>query len=495
MQRSVGSPQSLQRSLEELDKPRSYVKILTSLFRMKDSFGRPFDYMPQPYQVKWHERFYLVDPEAPHRLWNKGRGVGATAITMMDLIMFGLTYDGLNIPISSITGEQGDVPIQWAIWLVDNCKISNAINRDITVNTELRLTDTGSTIFKIPGKNPNKFRSYRCPIIYNDEFDWCDNQQTIIDASDNCMSEGGQRTIVSTIKNSAGLFNRFLMNAETFGYEVLRTPIFDEKALDPSSPLQEQVDSGRITPIAYWINIGNLETQRKKDLDIFMRENQCKAPDEEVNFMSWPLIQSACVIKRWSPTNPSGWLGDHRKKYTQLRRIGNNPYTLGIDYARFKDLSAFEVLEHSEFGIIQRYEHLLRGSDTQTQASLLQLLDHNFGFTNIRIDLTGAGVGLYDLAFENHGSKVEGIHFKQSMEIGDAKVPARVYYALNLRQQATDVKLKLFDYLELKEDLHSVPYDMSEAKRNQDGSHGDRFWALALGVAPAFDSAPWAFYV
>jgi len=55
--------------------------------------------------------------------------------------------------------------------------------------------------------------------------------------------------------------------------------------------------------------------------------------------------------------------------------------------------------------------------------------------------------------------------------------------------------LKLLDYLELKEDLHSIPYDMSEAKRSQEGSHGDRFWALALAAAPAFDFTPYAFYV
>jgi hypothetical protein len=461
---------------------------------MKDALGRGFDYIPRSYQIDWHERFYLPSPEAPHRIWNKGRGVGATAITMMDLIMFGLAYDGIEIPISSMTGEQGEVPIRWAIWLVDNVKIPGLITRDYKVNSELRLTQTGSRIFKIPGGSPEAFRSYRCPVIFNDEFDWCDQQNAIIDASDNCMSEGGQRTIVSTIKNSSGLFNRYLMNAKTFGFSILRTPIFDEKEFDPSRPIPDQVKQG-LDPIAPWINIDNLERQRLKNLDIFMRENQCKAPDEEVNFLNWPLIQSMSTIKRWSPDNPKGWLGDFRKKYTQLRAIPGGVYTIGIDFSRYRDLSAFEVVEHTEFGVVQRFEQLLRGSDTPTQNSLIDLLDHRFNPLNIRIDMTGVGQGLYDYAYESHGSKVDGIHFKQNIEIGDEKGPARVYYALNLRQLAQDGKMKTFDYLELKEDLHSIPYDMGEAKRNAEGSHGDRFWALALAAAPPFDSTPWAFYV
>jgi hypothetical protein len=53
-----------------------------------------------------------------------------------------------------------------------------------------------------------------------------------------------------------------------------------------------------------------------------------------------------------------------------------------------------------------------------------------------------------------------------------------------------DTQLHLFDYAELKHDLHSISYDLKKIQRTTDQSHGDRFWALALATYPAPELKP-----
>lgn len=491
----------LETRLENLSKPEHYVKVLRDTFRMRDALGRWFDYEPQWYQVEWHKKFILADPDAPYRLWHKCRGLGATASTMMDLLMLASTYHGLTIPISSITGKQVEMgPIKWGIELCEHTKVPGIIPRDTNISSAIRLTSTGSVIFTIPGNSPNALRSYRAPALFYDEFDWCEQQEALLGAGEDVVDqELAQITMVSTIQNVRGEFQRLIDNAEDLGYWVLKTPLFgwDGAICDPTRSLNKQIDEGKITPIAPWIDIKKVEKQRRRRVAVFLRENMCIAPDTGVNFLSWDLIQSACNIEPFASDNPGGFQGDQYKKYTMLRRPkGNhNPFSIGWDFARYHDLSVAEVVEHTAFGVIQRFEQTMRGSDTPTQNALLKLLNVNFNPMAVRIDMTGAGTGLYDYAYSEIGSKVDGIHFARTMEIEDERGRVKDALALNLRTLMQDNKFRGFDYLELKDDLHTVPYDLKDPKRTAEGSHGDRFWALALAAWPPFDNAPFVVIV
>jgi len=461
---------SLQKYLTA-SRPELYVKLLSKVFRIKDALGTIYNYEPLPYESAWHQHFYLVNPEGQNRLWHKGRGVGATATTMMDLLMMASTYTNLKIPISSITGRQVLMtPIDWGRWLCDNTQIPGLIKRNPDVDSRIELTRTDSIIFPIPGNNPNALRSYRSPVIYYDEFDWCQKQRELLNAGNRCMSEGGQATVVSTIQNVRGEFQRLIDHADELNYWVLETPIFPRDQLDVTKPLKSQ----DLTPIAPWIDMGKLEEERKRDLPAFLRENQCVAPDVGANFLDWGLISAVCTI--------TDFTGRHWTRWRKTTRDSDNWINLGIDYARYKDLSVFEVLELTAFGWIHMYEQILRGSDTKAQNALIDRLEHNFHFNNIRIDMTGAGQGLYDYAYAKHGSRVEGVHFAEKMDVGKERARKKEVYASNLRSLMQDRQIKLFDYVELKDDLHSIPYDLSDPKRTEEGSHGDRFWALALAA-------------
>lgn len=499
MIKTPSSARNLQKSV--LDKPDAYVKLLMKTFRMRDAFGRWFDYEPQPYQVAWHKDFILCNDidTIMNRILTKCRGMGATAMTMMDLLMMAATWDGLTIPVASMTGKQAlKGPIWWAKELADNTTVPGLIPRDQNINSEVRIESTGSTIFLIPGSSPQTLRTYRTPVIFYDEYDWCEYQRELLDSGENCMSEGGQATVVSTIQNIHGEFQRIINNAEHLNYKVHEVPLFDPEVFEPTRSILEQVEEGRIEPIAPWINLDKLERQRRRDLTVFLRENMCLAPDVGVNYLSWDLINTMCCIKPWSSDNPLGWRGDMFTKYTRRSLERGHVYTGGWDFARYKDFAVVEIVEHSPFSVIQVYEEVMRGSDTVAQNKKMDLLMYNFNPVEMRIDMTGPGQGLYDYAVERHGSKIDGVNFASKVELesdmGEEKVRAKDIYAINLRRLGQDNKIRLFDYLEMKDDLNSVPYDLSDPRRTTEGSHGDRFWALALACYTPFDNSPFAFY-
>jgi hypothetical protein len=398
---------------------------------------------------------------------------------MMDLLMLGLRFDGLKIPISSITRPQASMgPIEWGLWLCDNTRSPLVLERNPELESRIELVASGSVIFPIPGNNPNALRTYRVPTIFYDEFDWCKQQRQLLAAGEGCMSEGGQSTVISTIRNKRGMFQSLLDNASELNYWILETPLWNRDKIDLSKPLTSQ----DVKPIAPWINVKKWDSIRKRDLAVFLREAQCHAPDEGSNFLDWQLIIDCCTIKSFH--------GSYLKRWTKQKRNNHNYISLGVDYSRYKDLSAYEVFELTEFGWVQIYEEVLRGSDTPAQNALIDLLDLNFKLNQIRIDMTGVGQGLYDYAYAKLGSKVDGVHFASKIEVGEEKARKKDVFATNLRTLMQDGQAKFFDYQEIKADLHSVPYDLSDPKRTEEGSHGDRFWGIALALWKAQRSDP-----
>jgi hypothetical protein len=452
---------------------------------MRTAHGEVLDYRPTPFQEAWHNHSYLVDPDGPDRIWIKGRGLGATAITMMDLIVTALVYDGVAIPVASMTKVQArGGPITWGKWLIDTAKPlhGNRITRDPAYQQEIVFPDTGSRIFPIPGNNPNSLRTYRSVAMLFDEFDWCDHPKALLGAGESCLSEGGQASIISTIQSRHGEFAKLIAQADALGYWVHRTPTWPT-AVDVTQPLTAQA----VTPIAPWIDVVGQERLRLRDLPIFLRESMCEAPDVDDQFLSWPLIATACHLD---------YTQDQHERWRKRARDAEHLIQVGWDFARTRDFSVCEVVEREGDHWYQIYERLMRGYDTPTQIAILTQVIDAFHPDIIRLDRTGSGIGLYDYASRLTGSRVQGIDFATKMPTGHWEgrkritEPTRDIYALNLRTLLQDHHLHLFDYPELKRDLHSLSYDLKKIQQTADRSHGDRFWALALATYPALELKP-----
>jgi hypothetical protein len=461
-----------------LDKQR-YIELLPRIFQIRTAHGELIPYQPMPFQAAWHRHMYLVNPTLAGRIWVKGRGLGATMCTMIDLIMIGSILNDVVLPVVSMTEAQAQTgPIAWVKWLIDHAKPvqGHRITRDPGYESQIVFPTTGSKILPLPGNNPNRLRTYRTPVVTYDEFAYCEQQEALLEAGESCLSEGGGLTIISTIRTQTDEFARLMKHADTLGLWVHRTPTWPS-TVDVTQPLPAQ----DVRPIAPWIDIQVQERLRRRDLTAFCRESQCEPADEDTQFLSWQLIQEACHLD---------FHQDRGERWRKRERDAEHVYTLGWDYARYNDFSVSHVLEHTPDGITQVYERVLRGVDTPTQNRILDHLVAKFRPDLIRIDKTGVGLGLYDYAVRAHGGRVKGIDFASKMPTGRwerrkrVTAPTRDLYANNLRTLLQDHQLHLFNDPLLKQDLHVIPYELTTTRRTAEGSHGDRFWALALAAYP-----------
>jgi phage FluMu gp28-like protein len=242
-----------------------------------------------------------------------------------------------------------------------------------------------------------------------------------------------------------------------------------------------------VQPIAPWIDVQGQERMRRRDLPIFLRESMCEAPDVDDQFLSWPLITTACHL---------AFQQDQHERWRKRARNAEHLIQVGWDFARTHDFSVCEVLEREGDHWYQLYERLMRGYDTPTQIGILTQVIDAYRPDIIRLDRTGAGIGLYDYASRLAGARVQGIDFASKMPTGHwergkrVTKPTRDVYAVNLRTLLQDHHLHLFDDTALKADLHSLSYDLKTVSPTPDHSHADRFWALALAAYPAIELEP-----
>lgn len=465
------------------ERQKNYITLLSEVFNMKNARGSVFPYRPEPYQIKYHSDCMIANPEFPNRLWKKARGIGASATTMMDALIVAHRFDGVKIPVGSVTGNQAFGPIEWAIWLADHTQIPDFFDRNQDINSLCEL-DNGSVIFPVPGHNPEALRNYRTVFNVYDEFAFHPYPKKLKAAGDSCLSEGGQINILSTLNGTENEYYRIIQHASEMGYKVYEVPMFDPTKFDVNRPIPDQIAEGRIIPISPWVNIKKLEEGRLYDPVIFMQEQMCDPEDAAISFLSQSLLDEAARPVRY---------------IAQDKRMGLNSYHLGIDFASENNISSFEILERTTAGWIHRGRVPVQKTDTVQQNQLLRQLEGMFGFSTITIDLTGPGIGFYHYARNDFGSKAIGINFSTRQAIdekeshlyrskdqtvsrkGAITIPIKRAMAVYMKMEMERGRFIIMDIPEFKADLHSVNYDSLDAPRSRE-SHGDEFWGTALAM-------------
>ena len=460
-----------------------YVDMLTKVFNMKSGKGTVFPYSPEAFQVNYHAHCILAMKDFPHRIWKKSRGVGATAATMVDALTVAHRFRKQKIPVASITGDTSDVPIEWAIEYCDNTQIPGFFNRRMDVTTKCVL-DNGSTIFAVPGHNPDSIRGYRSMFIVYDEFALHTYPEKLRDAGDFCASEGGQINIISTVRGTENEFWRICENAEEFGYKMFEVPMFDPIKFEIDKPIPLQIKAGTITPIAPWADVKFMEAKRRSDPIAFMQEYMCDPQDGAVSFLSSGLL--------YQSSRPAYML-------EQNARNGFGVYCCGIDYASENDISAFQIFEKLSEGWVHRKRIAVHKHDTVQQIELLKTLHKAFDFKYVTIDMTGPGTGFYHYARDQLKTNVIGINFasrhtidpdsaflyrqadKKNTKDGRITVPIKRAMATYFKMQMESGQCVVLDDADYIADLHSVPYSNLDAPRNKE-NHGDEFWGSALAL-------------
>ena len=160
------------------------------------------------------------------------------------------------------------------------------------------------------------------------------------------------------------------------------------------------------------------------------------------------------------------------------------PVYVGMDFAARGDLTVIAVLELVGDVLWLRELIELRATSFAEQLATLDRVMRDYRVARAALDQTGLGEMPVQEAQRRHGSyRVEGVLFS---------VMRKLDMATALKERMEDQRLRLpVGHAALRADLHSVqrvagatgaPRLVAE---RQDGSHADRFWALALASAAA----------
>ena len=162
---------------------------------------------------------------------------------------------------------------------------------------------------------------------------------------------------------------------------------------------------------------------------------------------------------------------------------------VGMDFAARGDLTVIAVLEEHEGALWLRELRELRATSFREQLAELARIFKDYRVIRASLDQTGLGEMPVQEAQRAHArTRVEGVLF----------TPARkLDMATALREAMDDRRLRIAPGNEaLRHDLHSVqrvagangaPRLVAE---RENGSHADRFWALALAVSASCGARP-----
>ncbi len=432
---------------------KRFITLFASVFQIKDAHGNLKPFEPLPFQQSFLKDSLLCNKNYQHRICNKGRGVGMTAVIAGEIVLAAQTMKGIKIPVTSISARTSNVLLEWCIFLCDNSLPINLyesnkkidfdfkIERDTTINSVCKLKNN-STIIPISGGSPESVRSIRAPILILDEFAFNPEQKAILGAGERTLSEKGQITIISTPKTSDILndeYWRIWMHAESMGYKKYFFPIFPKDSINVNKSLLEQDLPPIIAP---WIDLSQLESDRSRDILMFCRENLGEVQDESVAFLSWDIIRKSCILREFQKPLPDA-----------LIRIGG-------DIGRTQDLTAIEGFQEIDGKYYHVFEKIMRGIDIPTQIHEIQILDEKYNAHSINIDKTGIGLGLYEVLRKEIGGKVKGIQFTKD---------TKQKMAVNFRNLMQDDLVYLIKEDHFMDVIHSVPYDTLNSAHTIEG--------------------------
>lgn len=476
------------------DRQRRYVEMLPSIFRVKTAAGKVLPYEMQGFQVYWHAHSPLaMGSKAPNRLAEKGRGLGLTLMAAMDSLLLAHQVGRITIPVAGRAGDTSDEFIEKTWDLIRDAYDPDFFDPRMDVTTRVELGNR-SKLIPLPGGSPEKSRSKRLIHGVLDEYAFHEYPERLMRAMRGSQTEGGTMDVISTHDGAGTRFYELVEDARRGlgSFKHFWFPIHDPKAWRQDVPMKEQLEGG-LKLIAPWISPNTLEDLRRDDPAGYAQEVLCEVMDAALNLLSRELVEKATdkALPDWAIPYSGG--ETKLEPYTIPKRPkgDTDPAVVGIDYARKGDLSAYTAWSSTPGGLKQRWLEVLRGVPTPAQNELVREIDRNLKPSDILIDMTGEGAGLYDYAKEDQANgrikaKIHGVHFSQTIHIGGGKpTPVKKAMALGLHRRLAEGAKLLGStrHAELqRRHLLSVRRADLDATRSQEEGHADILWANALAL-------------
>lgn len=358
---------------------------------------------------------------------------------------------------------------------------------------EVRITVKGRTgRIKVLAANPRTARGFSGDLIL-DEFAFHENSAAIWEAAEPIISSNPDFLcrISSTGNGKRNMFYQLISRGDI---PYLRMRRSDAWAMGEIK-IHSIVSGKEITP--------DEARRQAADKRAYDQNYECAFNDENAALLTQELISAA--ERANVPIDEQAW------SVASVQRMyrAEGELFAGQDFARVGDLSVQAVFE--KVGRIKRIIGLLIMQDMRISAQFAEFSKVGAlpKFRRACFDMTGNGLGLFELAEEAFGTaRIEGVNFSSTEPVTDRirsegrKAPtARVteIMATNLCAEFEDRTIEIMPDGALRDDLRkpekitSPGGRVSIAAARDVKDHADRFWAIALAIRAALtDFIPFA---
>lgn len=300
----------------------------------------------------------------------------------------------------------------------------------------------GSRIIGVPA-NPDTARGYSAN-VYLDEFSVHKNSREIWAAVFPIVSRGNFKLWVTYTPK--GKQNK--------AYEISTNPMFSHHVID----IYEAVRQGCPHDI-------DVLKAAIDDPDLWAQEYEVQFLDEATAFITYDMLNEV----------------EHDRAGMPELYLGGDVY-VGMDIGRRRDLTVIWVLEGLGDVLWSREVVVMQRAKFSEQEAELERIIQSYNVRRVCIDQTGMGEKFVEDLQDRYGSLVEGVLFT---------APVKVDLANTLRRKFEDRLLRIPVDRAIRDDIHSVKKVTTSAGNirfdveRSEGSHADRFWALALAIHAA----------
>lgn len=382
--------------IEELKKKigNDPVKLVESIFRVRDNKGILKDYIVAEPHKQLFRTGYLGDHTALWRIIDKGRQLGFSIEGAIESTLIATKHPSTNQYY--IATKEG----QAKSWLRKVERISKDARLWVDGSRIIDIDTVHSSLLEKTFRHlPNEERremesSYITGLaaspagaqgetainVILDEFGWMiqrKNQQSdIYEAVKYFISQGGQLTIQSTPVVSSDFFWKTYKDAVNLGFTPYYFPTIENwESLDLSKDLRTQN-----CDIPYpWVDINLLEKARRNDVGFFKQMNLGVPADVMHRFLDPDVVHSRCLAEE-------EYYGNQ-----------NEVYGMAVDVAQDRDITAITVGKFNN-GLVAEIYIDESQADYRKQSNKIENIANRYpGLRWIAIDTTnGDGKGIHD---------------------------------------------------------------------------------------------------
>jgi len=311
----------------------------------------------------------------------------------------------------------------------------------------------GSRIECFPN-NPDTIRGPTLDVVYCDEMNFIPNDEEMFDAIMWTLvtKKHGKFICSSTPWNTDSVFWR-IWNEPAFSHYA-KSHITWRDALEPNGPLSKNM-------------LEQIRKQYEGDPWRWTREMEAEWSEDVDHWLSQSLI-AQCV--------------DGDLDFIPREWSVKGDFYAGIDLGKHRDYSVVAVVERKDdmLRLVHCYQFPLETSYATVIGYVKALVDKWQVIRHICVDKTGLGDPIVEDMIRSGIPNVEGINFTE---------PKKEEIATILKQNMVEGRFKLPYDRDVINELNIERFEITKAGKvrfsHPEGTHDDRFWAIALAVYAA----------